>query len=157
MRLNINFTKVLVWTIHKQYLWRTSQQLSHTVGHLFSRATNFVNGLNKEVQGNHFHESTLVILAYSCCYSCTGALSLSAPCSMYVVLTITLYKRCLLVSNAHLVVQGDMNSWKIRFCIMSNSVMHVARSLYVLTTYQYFRCGWHINWSSYTRDYTNHS
>ena len=30
------------------------------VGHLFLRATNFVNGLKKKVRRNCFHESTLV-------------------------------------------------------------------------------------------------
>ena len=42
---------------------RKSVNNKDTVGHLFSRATNFANGLKKEVQGNNFHESTLVILA----------------------------------------------------------------------------------------------
>ena len=32
----------------------------HTKGCLFSRATNFTNGLKKKVWGNYFHESTLV-------------------------------------------------------------------------------------------------
>ena len=130
MLLNSNFIKVLVWTIYKHNLWRTSKQLSHTVGHLFSRATNFVNGLNKEVQGNHFHESALVILAYSCCYFCARALSLSALFSVYVVLTITLYKTCLLVSNAHLDVQEiwthgkfDSVSWVIQLYMLPGHFM----------------------------------
>ena len=37
-----------------------SAPISCTVERLFSRATNFVNGLRKEVQGNYFHEFTLV-------------------------------------------------------------------------------------------------
>ena len=32
----------------------------HVYGRLFSRATNFANGLKRELQGNYFHESTLV-------------------------------------------------------------------------------------------------
>ena len=34
-----------------------------TVGHLYSRAKNFANGLKKEGQENNFHKSTLVMLA----------------------------------------------------------------------------------------------
>ena len=42
---------------------RTSVNNKDTIGHLFSRATNFANGLKKEIQENNFHESTLVMLA----------------------------------------------------------------------------------------------
>ena len=36
--------------------------LSSTVGHLFSRATNFANRAKKGVHGNYFHKTTLAAL-----------------------------------------------------------------------------------------------
>ena len=114
----------------------------------FSRATNFVNGLKKEVHARK--QFSWIYIGDACIvrplFSCMGIIAFSISTLhdnnvwpiVRLVLAITLYNACLLVSDPN----WDMtNSRKIWFGVVSNSGMHVVRSFYVLTTYQYFRSG----------------
>ena len=123
----------------------------------FLRATNLwideKKGSRKQFSWIYIGDAHIVTLLFLH----KGIITFSAVLYVYSSRHHSLQKR-LLASNVHLDAHWDKTNWqKFHFGVVNNSGMHIARSFYMLTTYQYFRCSWHINWSGYTWGFTSYS